>query len=46
MNHAQELSDSLAAAVEQGGRFVVTVDARGRQPASGIIWSAEGCAAR
>ena len=42
MNHAQELSDSLAAAVEQGGRFVVTVDARGRQPASGIIWSAEG----
>ncbi len=42
MTNAQALSDSLVAAVEQGGRWVVTVDARGRLPASGILWSADG----
>jgi S1-C subfamily serine protease len=39
---AQQYSDSLAAAVEKAGRATVTVDARGRFPASGIVWSADG----
>lgn len=39
---AYELSESLAAAVERAGASTVTVDARGRIPATGIIWSAEG----
>jgi S1-C subfamily serine protease len=42
MTDAQAYSDSLAAAVEKAGRVTVTVDARGRQPASGIVWSADG----
>ncbi len=33
------LSDELAAAVEQAGRSVVTVDARARTAASGTVWS-------
>ncbi len=33
-------SDGLAAAVERAGAATVTVDARRRQPASGIVWSA------
>lgn len=33
------LSDELAAAVEHGGRSVVTVDGRPRLPASGLVWS-------
>ena len=33
---------SLAGAVERAGAGVVTVDARRRLPASGIIWSADG----
>lgn len=36
------LSDGLAAAVEQAGTSVVRVDARRRQSASGIVWSADG----
>lgn len=36
----QDLSNALAAAVEKTGQAVVTVDARGRQPASGLLWSA------
>ncbi|MDQ4100304.1 MAG: serine protease, partial [Chloroflexota bacterium] len=32
-------SDGLAAAVERAGAATVTVDARRRQPASGIVWS-------
>jgi len=42
MNELQQFSDSLAAAVEKAGRAVVTVDARGRLPATGVIWSADG----
>lgn len=39
---AQQFSDSLAAAVEQAAKSVVTVDARGRLPATGLVWSAAG----
>ena len=39
---AQQFSDSLAAAVEQAAKAIVTVDARGRLPATGIVWSAAG----
>jgi len=39
---AQQFSDSLAAAVEQAAQATVSVDARGRQPATGIVWSADG----
>lgn len=39
---AQQFSDSLAAAVERAAQATVSVDARGRQPATGIIWSADG----
>jgi S1-C subfamily serine protease len=42
MNDAQHYSDSLAAAVEKAAQATVTVDARGRFPATGIIWSADG----
>jgi serine protease Do len=42
MSDAQQYSDSLAAAVEKAARSVVTVDARGRLPATGIVWSADG----
>jgi S1-C subfamily serine protease len=42
MTDAQQFSDSLAAAVEKAGRVTVTVDARGRFPASGILWNANG----
>ncbi len=38
----QQFSDALAAAVEKAGRSTVTVDARGRIPATGLIWSADG----
>lgn len=38
----QHYSDALAAAVEKAGRSTVTVDARGRIPATGIVWSAAG----
>ena len=36
------LSDGLATAVEAAGRSVVRVDARRRQAASGIVWTAAG----
>ena len=36
------LSESLAATVEDAGKGVVQVNARGRLPASGIIWSSDG----
>src|SRR5215467_1163710 len=42
MTDAQQYSDSLAAAVETAAKSVVTVDARGRQSATGIVWSADG----
>jgi S1-C subfamily serine protease len=38
----QSLSNDLADAVETAGRSVVRVVARRRQPASGIVWSADG----
>ena len=37
-----QLSDDLAAAVERAGSAVVTVNARRRMPASGIVWSEDG----
>jgi S1-C subfamily serine protease len=36
------LSESLADAVETGGRSIVAVNARRRLPATGLIWSADG----
>ncbi len=42
MSDLQQFSDGLAAAVEKAGRSTVTVDGRGRIPATGIIWSADG----
>jgi S1-C subfamily serine protease len=42
MNELQKFSDDLAAAVERAARALVTIDARDRIPASGIVWSAEG----
>ncbi len=36
------VSDELAGAVERAGAGVVTVDARNRHPASGIVWSGDG----
>ncbi len=39
---AQKFSDSLAAAVELAAQATVSVDARGRQPATGLVWSADG----
>jgi S1-C subfamily serine protease len=37
-----QLSDELAGAVETAGRSIVRVDARRRQSASGLVWSADG----
>ncbi|OAI42797.1 signal protein PDZ [bacterium SCGC AG-212-C10] len=37
-----ELSDALAAAVERAGASIVTVNARRRISASGVVWSADG----
>jgi S1-C subfamily serine protease len=42
MSDAQQYSDSLAAAVEKAGRVTVTVDARGRFPATGLVWDSNG----
>ena len=39
-NQLNALSDSLAGAVERVGRSVVTVSARARQSATGILWRA------
>ena len=36
------VSDELAGAVERAGEAVVTVDARRRHPASGIVWRNDG----
>lgn len=41
-NILQTLSDAMAGAVESAGQSVVTVAARRRFPASGILWSADG----
>ena len=37
-----DVSNDLAATVEQAGQAVVRVEARRRMPASGVIWSADG----
>jgi S1-C subfamily serine protease len=37
-----EYSEALAAAVERAGKSTVSVDARGRVPATGVVWSAAG----
>lgn len=42
MTTLQDFSDQLAAAVEQVAPALVTVDARGRQTATGLVWSANG----
>ena len=42
MNELQKFSDGLAAAVEKAAQSTVTVDARGRIPATGIVWSVDG----
>jgi len=42
MNELQKFSDGLAAAVEKAAQSTVTVDARGRIPATGVVWSADG----
>ena len=39
------VSDELAGAVERAGAGVVTVDARRRHPASGIVWTGDGLVA-
>jgi S1-C subfamily serine protease len=41
-NTLARLSDDLAAAVERAGAGVVTVNARRRMPASGIVWTEDG----
>jgi len=41
-NILQTLSDAMAGAVESAGQSIVTVAARRRLPASGILWSADG----
>lgn len=41
-NTLASLSDDLAAAVERAGAGVVTVYARRRLPASGIVWTSDG----
>lgn len=38
----QNLSNDLAAAVEQAGQSIVRVEGRRRMAASGIVWSADG----
>ncbi len=42
MSALQELSDSLAQAVETAGSAVVRVEGRRRLPATGIVWGADG----
>jgi len=32
----------MAGAVESAGKSIVTVSARRRQPASGVVWAADG----
>jgi len=42
----RNLSDALAATVATAGAGVVRVEARGRIPASGILWSPDGSSSR
>jgi len=41
-NALQSLSQSLADTIEASGKSIVRVEGRRRQPASGIVWSADG----
>lgn len=41
-NALQSLSDAMAAAVEAVSAGVVRVEARGRMPSTGVVWSADG----
>lgn len=41
-NEAQKFSDSLAAAVENAAKSLVSVDARQHVSASGIVWTGDG----
>jgi S1-C subfamily serine protease len=41
-NAFEQMSSDLAAAVEASGASLVRVEARRRQPATGIVWSADG----
>lgn len=40
-NVSSDLSDALAAAVERAGRAIVSISARRRSPASGIVWQSD-----
>jgi S1-C subfamily serine protease len=42
MSALQELSDSLAQAVETAGSAIVRIEGRRRLPATGIVWAADG----
>lgn len=42
MSALQELSDSLAEAVETAGSAIVRIEGRRRLPATGIVWTADG----
>ncbi len=42
MSEAQKFSDSLAAAIEQAAKSIVSVKGRERFPATGVVWSADG----
>lgn len=42
MSALQELSDSLAQAVETAGSAIVRVEGRRRLPATGVVWAADG----
>ena len=41
-NVLSDVSNEIAATVENAGSGVVRVEARRRHPASGIVWSADG----
>jgi S1-C subfamily serine protease len=38
----QEFSDAIAAAVQKAAKSTVSIDARGRIPATGVVWGADG----
>ncbi len=42
MSALQELSDSLAQAVETAGSAIVRIEGRRRLPATGVVWAADG----
>jgi S1-C subfamily serine protease len=42
MSALQDLSDSLAQAVETAGASIVRIEGRRRLPATGIVWAADG----